>query len=62
MNSKQLNDRLVRIESRLVQIMLHLGMNPYQKMYDDNQAKHYRDQGSTGADPQSSLSTQGKPE
>jgi hypothetical protein len=27
-------DRLIRIESRLVQIMLHLGMNPYQKAYE----------------------------
>lgn len=27
-------DRLIRIESRLVQIMLHLGMNPYQKEYE----------------------------
>ena len=30
----ELNERLVRIETRMVQIMLHLGMNPYQKMYD----------------------------
>lgn len=27
-------NRLIRIESRLVQIMLHLGMNPYQKAYE----------------------------
>lgn len=27
-------ERLIRIESRLVQIMLHLGMNPYQKAYE----------------------------
>lgn len=27
-------DRLIRIESRLVQIMLHLGMNPYKKEYE----------------------------
>jgi hypothetical protein len=26
--------RLTRIESRLVQIMLHLGMDPYRKMYE----------------------------
>lgn len=26
--------RLVRIESRLVQIMLHLGIDPYKKMYE----------------------------
>ncbi len=26
--------RLVRIESRLVQIMMHLGLDPYRKMYD----------------------------
>jgi hypothetical protein len=29
-----IEERLVRIESRMVQIMLHLGMNPYQKMYN----------------------------
>lgn len=29
-----MEDRLIRIESRLVQIMLHLGMNPYQKTYE----------------------------
>ena len=29
-------DRLIRIESRLVQIMLHLGMNPYKKTYEAN--------------------------
>lgn len=29
-------DRLIRIESRLVQIMLHLGMNPYKKAYEAN--------------------------
>jgi len=27
---------LTRIESRLVQIMLHLGMDPYRKMYTAN--------------------------
>lgn len=26
--------RLIRIESRLVQIMMHLGLDPYRKMYD----------------------------
>ena len=31
---KQLEDRVIRIESRLVQIMFHLGMNPYEKQYD----------------------------
>ena len=33
MNS--IEQRLVRIESRLVQIMLHLGVDPYKKMYDN---------------------------
>lgn len=32
--SKASEERIVRIESRMVQIMLHLGMNPYQKMYN----------------------------
>lgn len=26
--------RLVRIESRLVRLMIHLGIDPYEKMYD----------------------------
>lgn len=26
--------RLARIESRLVQLMLHVGLNPYAKTYD----------------------------
>jgi hypothetical protein len=29
-----MEERLIRIESRLVQIMLHLGMNPYKKEYE----------------------------
>jgi len=28
--------RLRRIETRLVQIMFHLGLNPYKKEYDNN--------------------------
>lgn len=28
--------RLARIESRLVQLMLHMGLNPYEKQYDAN--------------------------
>jgi hypothetical protein len=27
-------DRLIRIESRLVQIMFHLGLDPYHKTYE----------------------------
>lgn len=38
MSDKNINERLVRIESRLVQIMLHLGMDPYKKMYVVGQA------------------------
>lgn len=26
--------RLARLESRLVQLMLHMGLNPYEKAYD----------------------------
>lgn len=33
--------RLTRIESRLVQIMLHLGMDPYRKMYDANASESH---------------------
>lgn len=29
--------RLARLESRLVQLMLHMGLNPYEKAYDANQ-------------------------
>lgn len=28
--------RLARLESRLVQLMLHMGLNPYEKAYDAN--------------------------
>jgi hypothetical protein len=33
MNS-EIDNRLARIESRLVQLMLHMGLNPYEKQYD----------------------------
>lgn len=29
-----IEQRLIRIESRIVQLMLHLGMNPYERKYD----------------------------
>ena len=29
-----LENRVRRIESRLVQLMLHLGLNPYEKCYE----------------------------
>lgn len=32
--------RLVRIESRLVRLMIHLGIDPYEKMYDQFDNKH----------------------
>lgn len=32
--NKQLAARLVRLESRLVQLMIHMGVNPYGKQYD----------------------------
>ena len=31
---KELDLRLARIESRLVQLMLHMGLDPYKKQYD----------------------------
>lgn len=31
---KDIETRIIRLESRLVQIMFHLGMNPYEKQYD----------------------------
>ncbi len=30
---RELDTRLARIESRLVQLMLHMGLNPYEKTY-----------------------------
>lgn len=32
-------ERLIRIESRLVQIMYHLGMSPYESKYQDKKPK-----------------------
>jgi hypothetical protein len=32
---KAIDIRLTRIESRLVQLMLHAGLDPYKKKYDD---------------------------
>lgn len=31
---KKLTQRLARIESRLVQLMIHLGLDPYGKTYE----------------------------
>ena len=51
--------RLTRIESRLVQIMLHLGMDPYRKMYEaDANQPHNPDPASFGFDPQSGSNQQ----
>ncbi len=32
--NEQIEARLRRVESRLVQLMIHLGMDPYNKMYE----------------------------
>ncbi len=51
--------RLTRIESRLVQIMLHLGMDPYRKMYEaDANQPHNPDPTSFSFDSQSGGSQQ----
>jgi hypothetical protein len=34
MNLEQIERRLARMESRIVQIMQHLGIDPYERMYD----------------------------
>lgn len=34
MNPLSAEARLARIETRLVQLMLHMGLNPYEKAYD----------------------------
>ena len=33
MRNESIEDRLKRIEARLCQLMLHLGLDPYQKTY-----------------------------
>jgi hypothetical protein len=51
--------RLTRIESRLVQIMLHLGMDPYRKMYTANASEpHNPDPASFSLNSQSGGNTQ----
>lgn len=50
--------RLTRIESRLVQIMLHLGMDPYRKMYEaDANQPHNPDPTSFSLDSQGRSNT-----
>jgi hypothetical protein len=34
MKSESIEKRLARIESRIVQLMLHIGVDPYTKTYD----------------------------
>lgn len=51
--------RLTRIESRLVQIMLHLGMDPYRKMYEaDANQPHNPNPASFSFDSQGRSNTQ----
>lgn len=51
MVTESVERRLVRIESRLVQIMLHLGIDPYERMYEKFQPdEHSR---TAGVAPQS---------
>lgn len=35
MSNQSIEKRIIRIESRLVQIMCHLGLDPYAKTYED---------------------------
>ena len=35
MSAQSIEKRIIRIESRLVQIMCHLGLDPYAKTYED---------------------------
>jgi len=35
MRNEPIERRLARMESRIVQIMLHLGIDPYQRMYNN---------------------------
>ena len=41
MTNENVERRLVRIESRLVQIMLHLGIDPYERMYEKLQSDEH---------------------
>ena len=34
LSNKDIEQRMVRIESRLVQLMLHMGLDPYNKVYE----------------------------
>jgi hypothetical protein len=42
--------RLRRIESRLVQLMIHMGLNPYSKQYDGDEVPPEREK--EKSDPQ----------
>jgi hypothetical protein len=57
MRPESIEKRLARIESRIVQLMLHVGVDPYAKTYDKfTDYKHYAD---TGADTQSRVKAKG---
>lgn len=43
--------RLRRIESRLVQLMIHMGLNPYAKTYEGDEVDEKREKESAGGDP-----------
>ena len=43
----EMEKRLVRIESRLVRLMIHLGIDPYEKMYDQFNSYENRDRRAT---------------
>jgi hypothetical protein len=43
----EVEKRLVRIESRLVRLMIHLGIDPYEKMYEQFDPHQARDRRAT---------------
>lgn len=51
-SNKIIEDRLIRIESRLVQIMLHLGLDPYKKTYDATHPTYHPNPAASNDDPQ----------
>lgn len=56
MNDAELYKRLTRIESRLVQLMIHMGSDPYERTYDNlSDTKHST---TTGANTQSESATE----
>lgn len=44
MNLEQIERRLARMESRIVQIMKHLDIDPYERMYDKFEDRYKKEE------------------